>query len=315
MRNRPGKEYGVVVLSERIYRALLILYPRHFRHDFGDEMARSFRNLCEEELRRGGRTGLFKLWLYTLLELPTTAVKERGHSFMDVARLTRLGGSIAAVGGILLVVYGAAIPLYGRLFISTGAGSQALFSGLQLVAGLGPLLMVGGLLGLSCQITMTGSFRRAGFAARVVALAGLALAAVAGLGWTAGLLLMLINGAPEVSANSVADVLIPILATVGMWSLSVSTGLLGFVVWWTGVLGRWSALPLAVGLATLSLLILATVSTLVSGPRTLLPRETLETFIYIGAPIMVVGLGWVLLGYALRSAGAAGSRSSVPVRS
>lgn len=299
------------LLSERVYRALLVLYPRPFRSDFGNEMARSFRSLCEEELRRYGRTGLFKLWLYTLLELLTTAVKERWRSSMDTTRLTRLGGSIAAVGGGLLVVYGGLMPLYDRLYMSIGSASPALFDGLQIVAQAGTLLLVGGLLGIFCRVASAG---RLGLA-RVAVLGGLVAAVVAGLSLSVGSVLMLVSGAPEVGSDSVPDVLMPVLSLVGIWTLSISTGLLGLSVWRTGTLGKWSVLPVSIGAVMLGLLVLATVATLAYGPRTLQISDALETFIYIGAPSIVLGLAWVLLGYVIRSENSAGSRSPLPTRS
>jgi hypothetical protein len=51
-------------------------YPRDLRDEYGDEMARCFRELCREELEDGG-PGLAALWARTLPELLYTALKER----------------------------------------------------------------------------------------------------------------------------------------------------------------------------------------------------------------------------------------------
>ena len=63
--------------SERAYRSLLRAYPRGLRDEYGDEMARCFRDLCREGLEDGGGLGLAALWARTLSELLYTALKER----------------------------------------------------------------------------------------------------------------------------------------------------------------------------------------------------------------------------------------------
>jgi hypothetical protein len=42
-------------LSEHIYRVMLAAYPREFRDAYGPQMVQDFRDLCWEELRRGGK--------------------------------------------------------------------------------------------------------------------------------------------------------------------------------------------------------------------------------------------------------------------
>ncbi len=322
----------MILLSERLYRILLVLYPERFRRDFGDEMARSFRSLCKEELGRYGRIGLLRLWIYTFLELFATAVKERGHA-LDMTKLSRLGGLMAVAGGGLFVVHGVSMPLYGRLFWSTGSSLQAAFFDiLQLAMQAGSLLLVGGLIGLVCRIAGGRRDAQTGFATRhlptrhltvagrlgpvhMAALIGLLLAAVAGLSCAAGLALVLVSGALEIFTGSAADTLILILSTAGFWTLSVSITLLGFVVWRRGLLGKWSVVPVFAGSIPLLWAAYTTVSALAFGPRTLLPAETLETFVYLGLPYIMLGLPWILLGHALRSEGVEGNRAGVQVQS
>ena len=73
----PRGHERVVGTSERAYRSLLRVYPRELRDEYGDEMARCFRELCREELEDGGSLGLAALWANTLQELFCTALKER----------------------------------------------------------------------------------------------------------------------------------------------------------------------------------------------------------------------------------------------
>ena len=50
---RPRGHERAVGISERAYRSLLRGYPRGLRDEYGDEMARCFRDLCREGLEDG----------------------------------------------------------------------------------------------------------------------------------------------------------------------------------------------------------------------------------------------------------------------
>jgi hypothetical protein len=47
-------------VSERVYEMLLVVYPKEFRSEYGLQMVQVFRDLCREELGRGGTVGLVK---------------------------------------------------------------------------------------------------------------------------------------------------------------------------------------------------------------------------------------------------------------
>ena len=64
-------------VSERVYRALLVAYPREFRCEYGPQMRQVFRDLCREELRKNRKRGLVWLWIRTVLDLAMTAVVAR----------------------------------------------------------------------------------------------------------------------------------------------------------------------------------------------------------------------------------------------
>jgi hypothetical protein len=68
--------------SERIYRALLA-YPKEFRRDCGGEMVQAFGDLCREEKRRGGTSGLVRVWVRTVPDLVRTAFAERSRAVRD----------------------------------------------------------------------------------------------------------------------------------------------------------------------------------------------------------------------------------------
>ncbi len=61
--------------SDRIYRALLGLYPAPFREEFGGPMSQLFRDL-RRDAARGGPGALAALWLRTLADLLVTAARE-----------------------------------------------------------------------------------------------------------------------------------------------------------------------------------------------------------------------------------------------
>lgn len=83
MRHRFGGK-RLVVLSLRLYRALLLAYPPDFRRAFGDEMAHAFRDSCRDALRCGGPPALVPLWLRTLRDLAVSAAGEwRGVSVIS----------------------------------------------------------------------------------------------------------------------------------------------------------------------------------------------------------------------------------------
>jgi hypothetical protein len=64
-----------VLVSFHTYRALLFLYPRRFREEYGREMALVFRDCCRDA-QRNGAGSLRKLWRAALVDLITNAVKE-----------------------------------------------------------------------------------------------------------------------------------------------------------------------------------------------------------------------------------------------
>ena len=57
----------LLTVSDRVYRTLLLAYPRSFRQRFGPEMAQVFRDCVRGACRRGGLLGLWALTLGDLL--------------------------------------------------------------------------------------------------------------------------------------------------------------------------------------------------------------------------------------------------------
>src|SRR5690242_15303168 len=64
-------------LSERVFRALLLLYPRSFRARFGDEMLAFFRARRNEARHQLGVRGTLRLWRHLLIDIAFSAPIER----------------------------------------------------------------------------------------------------------------------------------------------------------------------------------------------------------------------------------------------
>lgn len=62
--------------AERLYQALLWIYPWRFRRIYGQEMARTFRDCYRGELQTGGGLGLPRFWCLVVSDLITSAIVE-----------------------------------------------------------------------------------------------------------------------------------------------------------------------------------------------------------------------------------------------
>src|SRR4028118_2091418 len=99
---RPRGHERAVGVSDRAYRSLLRAYPRGLRGEYGEEMARLFRDLCREGLEDGGGLGLAALWARTLPELLYSALKER--STMLARNAVRSVGGVALATALVLLL-------------------------------------------------------------------------------------------------------------------------------------------------------------------------------------------------------------------
>ena len=68
----------------RVYRFLLLSYPREFRGAVGQNVEEAFRDKCREDYRSSGLRGLCRLWVRTLRDVATTATGERIEALGDV---------------------------------------------------------------------------------------------------------------------------------------------------------------------------------------------------------------------------------------
>ena len=66
--------------SERVYAALMYVYPRALRAQYGDEMMDYFRDRLRDERARAGARGVARLWTRALVDLASTAIHEYANS-------------------------------------------------------------------------------------------------------------------------------------------------------------------------------------------------------------------------------------------
>ena len=113
----------LLATSERLYGALLALYPQAFRRRYAEEMRRDFGELSREGLEEGGGKELAGIWAAAFPDLALTALEERGtmlarNGYLPVApdTATRWGALSALLGGIL----GVAFFLSNQVLYATG---------------------------------------------------------------------------------------------------------------------------------------------------------------------------------------------------
>jgi hypothetical protein len=96
-----------VSLSVRLYRTLLLTYPRHFRMEYGESMVQVFRDLCIH----GEEGGLIGVWGHALLDYAVSLVSEhmqRGVEMTKSKWIQLSGWGLAASGFLLLAGFAAA---------------------------------------------------------------------------------------------------------------------------------------------------------------------------------------------------------------
>ncbi len=123
-----------LTLSTQFYCALLILYPRPFRDEYGPHMAQVFRDCCRDVYRQSEMLGLLRLWISTLGDLMITALEER---------LTHHGGPANVIHKIGI---GLAAGLAGGAV--AGLGARLAMRGVSLSSGLTPNFTLEGTLNI-----------------------------------------------------------------------------------------------------------------------------------------------------------------------
>ena len=91
-------------------------------------MAQAFRDLCREELGRGGTAGLVRLWVRTVLDLVKTALTEGASGRTNNEEVVVKDHKLAGIGFVLLWA-----PLYfvSASLLKYGLGIGLLFDSLE----------------------------------------------------------------------------------------------------------------------------------------------------------------------------------------
>ncbi|HZG63064.1 MAG TPA: hypothetical protein VEY13_06070 [Rubrobacteraceae bacterium] len=101
MMPRSGIE-RTIELSAGVYGALLMLYPKEYREEYGPHMVQVFRDSCRHEVGRAGALGLVALLTRTVLDLLSTAVAERNKA-PEVHREVEMKKWLGHIGGAVLM--------------------------------------------------------------------------------------------------------------------------------------------------------------------------------------------------------------------
>jgi hypothetical protein len=135
-----------------VYSLLLRAYPAPFRHEYGQPMARLFRDEARDALRASGAAALTDLWVSTLIDLAKTAFAEHIWEVfhMPMEKILRWAGPGTIIGGLLWMLFyifeiedGLGVPLYALAFLLMVAGIAGLYQRLSADQGFGARLAFG----------------------------------------------------------------------------------------------------------------------------------------------------------------------------
>ena len=271
-----------LLISERLYSALLNLYPPTFRAMYGQQMRLTFRDACRVAYRQGGTLGLLALWIPTLFDLLKSALEERGRQgeiIMFKERLIALAGPLTILVGSMWVVVSLSDFL---LRIGLGGDEKfwdlfVAFLSLPFFLSFVPLLFA--LIGTGLRYHQAaGVPGKVGLALSVAGCAGVIVAVLANL--------LLGSVAPEVGQPSWLNY----AAVVCLLSIRIGYILFGVDALRYRLLPRWNLLPLLLG------------STVVLsfgfewfGVPAFLPSQWAIPFLHFA----LTGVCWVLLGMAM----------------
>jgi hypothetical protein len=269
---------GKFLISERLYRALLYLYPKKFRATYGQQMRLTFRDACRGAYHRNGASGLLAIWPPTLLDLFKSALEERvrqGEITMSKARLIALAGPLTIVVGTLWLV-----TSIGDFAFQTGLVSDEALLGFIIFPfflSFVPLLFA--LIGTRLRFHPTaGVLGRLGMALSVAGCAGVIVSVLVSI--------MIGGVAPEVAQS----LWVNYVAVVCFLSIRIGYILFGVDALRYKLLPRWNLLPLLVGSTVVLSLPLDWF-----GVPAFLPSQWATPFLHFA----LTGACWVLLGIAL----------------
>jgi len=258
--------------SLRVYRSLLVAYPKKFREQYETQMIQVFRDSFREAYQDHGVPGVIDLWLHTLFDLVFTALNERiseRSQVMFSPKIVLWGGVAGVFTGLFWLMVGLAPSSAGFEF--------ALIMGL------------GGLTGLYSQQAKQGG---------IVGLAGFVLGIISTVA-------ILITGwiLPDLGGDARGILIL----SLGFLTLGIGLALLGIASLRGQTLPRWRGLPLTLGLLN----ILQSISfwlifyiPLNHGQNPWKPWNLGNHGLVVVFTLMVlIGIGWMGLGVTLAAEG------------
>lgn len=95
-----------LIFSTRLYRAMLLIYPSDFRRAYEIPMLQTFRDCCRQALWENGNSGLFILWVRTILDTLQSAIEEHSQRGVDMSKIKfiKLSGWALILGSLALVL-------------------------------------------------------------------------------------------------------------------------------------------------------------------------------------------------------------------
>lgn len=102
----PRREiiFLLLVACTRLYGALLVLYPKAFRHRYSAELRRDFFGLSREALGEGGLSGLVRVWAHAFSALALTAIRQRSTALLMEQRVASAMVMMLQVAVVAIIV-------------------------------------------------------------------------------------------------------------------------------------------------------------------------------------------------------------------
>jgi hypothetical protein len=253
-------------VGERVYRALLRLYPADYRDRFSREMVQLFHDKLRDPRTGSVSGGTVRAWLTLLGDVAATAPSEHlrrnrsmAHSLSSAPPLSARGLGLAGIlaGIVVLAVFVIEIP-------------QELFPPRIILMNLG-----------SMAIVLAVHRRQAAIAPKLAQLA--AVPAVLANAWYLVMVVLSMLRAGPVFGGAFG--LVFFWAAVALW---LTTALFGAVTFRLGAVTRWGALATAVG-ALLTLTGIDRLGLVSEASPTIFNSLSL-----VG--IVTLAVGWILLG-------------------
>ncbi|HEX2621841.1 MAG TPA: hypothetical protein VHL11_16905 [Phototrophicaceae bacterium] len=143
--NTDAHSFRLFSLSERVYHALLILYPADFRRDYSRYMTQMFRDLSHDAYQHGGTAALATWWAAALFDLLQSIIAEhRKTGFtMSQSKFIQSSGWLFILGGMFFIASSISQLQANASFTSGGIYQLSLYA---IIPGMALIML--GLLGI-----------------------------------------------------------------------------------------------------------------------------------------------------------------------